>query len=363
MDKDNNLCLTLDDIHKLVSKYSVPVTDVLLIALNRYGIRVNMPDNRLRFKLKLCTCDSIFYLAVCVNTFPSPFTVNEENQLCLDGDVIGKVFDIEKDTCDSTYFRRNRTELTLNSNMRSRCAGCTFCGTYNLEAEDGFDMSTEEKISEYVENFLEENQMADLSNLVRLTICTGCFASEERLVEHILSVHRVFQKYGFNKRIRYIGSQIRSEKSMHVLAKQIQAFSLSLTVECFTNRERRMRTEKASLGIEKIEKVLALSLAHGFSTNYLYIVGLDELDDMKRGIQKFTKVINRLPIFQIMQNYVATHENERIESAKNIEYYLQARQLIEFCFRDTNYVPRLWENYRGFFYTEYQNRPLNGIKI
>ena len=60
-------------------------------------------------------------------------------------------------------------------------------------------------------------------------------------------MYRVFQQFGFNKRIRYIGSQIRSEKAMRILSEQIRSFSLSLTVECFTNRERRMRKEKGEL--------------------------------------------------------------------------------------------------------------------
>ena len=189
---------------------------------------------------------------------------------------------------------------------------------------------------------MKNNGMANLENLVRLTICTGCFASEERLIEHILSVYRVFQQFGFNKRIRYIGSQIRSEKAMRILSEQIRSFSLSLTVECFTNRERRMRKEKASLSIEEIKEVLARALRYNFSTNYLYIVGLDELEDMKSGIQNLSNKVNRLPVFQIMQNYVSDHEKERVEAAKNIEYYLQARQIIEDCFKTNNYTPRIW---------------------
>ena len=362
MSDNKSIALTMEEVCSLAKKYAIPVTDVLLIALNRYGIHAEVPDNRLRFKLKLLTCKGAFYVAVCVNTFLSPFTLHH-NKLYLGSEVIGIVFDIEKDTCDSTYFRRNRTELTLNSNMRSRCFGCTFCGTYKLDADDGFDMSCDEKIYEYIEQFMKNNGMANLENLVRLTICTGCFASEERLIEHILSVYRVFQQFGFNKRIRYIGSQIRSEKAMRILSEQIRSFSLSLTVECFTNRERRMRKEKASLSIEEIKEVLARALRYNFSTNYLYIVGLDELEDMKSGIQNLSNKVNRLPVFQIMQNYVSDHEKERVEAAKNIEYYLQARQIIEDCFKTNNYTPRIWENYRGLFYTQYQNKPLPGIRI
>lgn len=352
-----------ESVENLSEQFNIPVTDIMLIALNRYGLRANIPDKRLRFKLRLRTTNEVFYLAVCVNTYESPFTIGDDNTLCLEGIEMGQIFDIEKDTCDTTYFRRNKTELTLNSNMRSQCEGCTFCGTYNLDPEDKIDMSTNEKINDFISDYLKINNVNDLSNLVRVTICTGCFADEMNLVEHIMSVYKVFRKFGFTKRIRYIGSQIRSEEAMRAIEEAIPFFSLSLTVECFSNRELRMRKEKASLNMDTIQDILKRSMDHHFSTNYLYIVGLDEMSIMKDGIISLFKSINRLPIFQVMQNYVDVHEEQRVYEAKELSYYLQARQLIETIFNKTEFKPRSWENYRSLFYTTYQNKPLSCIRI
>lgn len=358
-----NPILTIDTLKMYSEKYDIPFTDVMLIALNRYGLCANITDKRLRFKLKPSTCTMFFYLAVCVNTYDSPFTINDNNILCMNGEELGRIFDIEKDTCDATYFRRDKTELTLNSNMRSQCKGCTFCGTYNLDPDDRVDMSTDEKIAEFIQGYLKINNMKDLSNLVRVTICTGCFFNEMQLVEHIISVYRVFRQYGFTKRIRYIGSQIKSEEAMQKIEDMIPYFSLSLTVECFSKREVRMRKEKASLNMDNIQKILTRSLAHNFSTNYLYIVGLDDLSIMQSGVELLLNSINRIPIFQVMQNYVKKHENERAEAAKTLDYYLQARKFIEKTFANTTMKPRTWENYRSLFYTTYQNNPLECIKI
>lgn len=358
-----NPTLTIDTLKMYSDKYDIPFTDVMLIALNRYGLRANIPDKRLRFKFKPSTCSIVFYLAVCVNTYDSPFTINDSNMLCINGEELGQIFDIEKDTCDATYFRRNKTELTLNSNMRSQCKGCTFCGTYNLDPDDRVDMSTDEKIAEFIEGYLKINNIKDLSNLVRVTICTGCFLNEMQLVDHIISVYRVFRQYGFTKRIRYIGSQIKSEEAMQKIEDAIPFFSLSLTVECFSKREVRMRKEKASLNMDDIQKILARSLSHNFSTNYLYIVGLDDLSVMQSGVELLLNHINRMPIFQVMQNYVERHENERAEAAKTLDYYFQARKFIEKQFANTTMKPRTWENYRSLFYTTYQDKPLECIKI
>lgn len=361
--QDFNLNFNKEIVKNLSEKYNIPVADIMLIGLNRYGLSANIPDKRIRFKLSLFCTTEVFYLAVCVNTFPSPFSIGKKGELCLDGIPVGQIFDFEKDTCDSSYFRRNKTELTLNSNMRSQCHGCSFCGTYNLDPDDKVDMSNKEKIREFVEDYMKRNNVSDLSNLLRVTICTGCFGDEISLVEHIISIYEVFNEYGFLKRIHYIGSQIRSFEAMQRIQRAIPYFSLSLTAECFTKRKTRMRREKGSLDLEDIHKILAQSKAFGFSTKYLYIVGLDSLEDMKKGCLYLADDVNRLPIFQIMQNYVPEHEKERVSEAQGIEYYLKARKVIEEIFTDVNMVPRSWENYRGLFYTQYKGKYLDCIRI
>lgn len=359
----NSPIITIDKINELSSKYHVPILDTLLIALNRFGIRMNKEDKRIRFRLKMLGSEEVYYLAVCVNTFESPFSIDKKQRLLLNGQMVGQIVDIEKDTCDATYFRRSKTELTLNSNMRSMCHGCSFCGTYNLDPDDRVDMSDENKVATFLSRFLEENNMDSLESLLRVTVCTGCFKDERSLVEHLVMVNNVFREFGFNKRIRYIGSQIRTDEAMDYLHSVLPYFSLSLTVECFSNREQRMRKEKTSLDMQGIKKILEKSKNRGFSTNYLYIVGLDNLEIMKNGIAELAPYISRMPIYQIMQNYVEAHEKQRVDAAKNIEYYLDARKIIENQYRNTDLKPRSWENYRSLFYSTYQEQPYNCIRI
>lgn len=354
---------TYESIFFYSQKYNIPPVDVLLIALNRFGIAGNFEDKRIRFRLQPLLFDEIYYMAVCVNTYDSPFFIGKENKLFLSENEVGRVIDIEKDTCDTTYYRRNKTELTLNSNMRSQCHGCTFCGTYNLQPDDKIDMSTEKRIENFIKGYLKRNNVYNLSDLVRITICTGCFQNEMDLVNHIILVYNVFKKFGFTKRIRYIGSQICSEEAMSMLENNIPYFSISLTVECFSKREQRMRKEKASLDLQMIRDILMRAKKHNFSTNFLYIVGLDDLQDMKEGIEFLKNSINRFPVVQIMQNYEANHEMQRVEAARNMDFYFQARELLESIFKDTDLRPRSWENYRGLFYTEYQHKEYTCIRI
>ena len=137
----------LDYFKEIAEKYSLSLENVLSIALNRYGIIVdNTDENRLRFNLELLDSNKKTYFAVCVNTFAkSPFKL-ENNTLLLEGVPVGKVSGIEKDTCLSTYFRNDKKVITFNSNSRSKCVGCKFCGTYSLTDEDVLEFNTEKNI-------------------------------------------------------------------------------------------------------------------------------------------------------------------------------------------------------------------------
>lgn len=43
----------IETAQKLSKEFNVPIEDILCIALNKFGIRANINDNRTRFKLQL----------------------------------------------------------------------------------------------------------------------------------------------------------------------------------------------------------------------------------------------------------------------------------------------------------------------
>lgn len=351
----------ISQAEKLSKKYNFPVEDIILIALNCCGINADILEKRIRFKLKLNTFEELFYLAICVNTRDSPFFLKGDD-LFLNNEKIGIVMEKENDTCDSTYFRRNKTVITLNSNSRSKCIGCKFCGTYRQDAEDLNNLLTKERLTKRITEILEQNCFKDLSDFIEVGICTGCFPNETETLNHILMVREVLKIFNFNKELKYIGSQITSQRSLEVL-KNIKPFSLYLTLECFTRRKELLRHNKAALTISKAKKILKSSINIGFNTTILYILGLDPLEVVIKKFKEFLPYMTRFPIINLFQNYLPEHESLRIPEAKNIEYYLRARKELEKIFQNSSLKFRPWENYRPLWYLTFGNEKINDIRI
>lgn len=350
------------EAERLARKYEIPTEDIVLISLNLSGIKAEIPDKRIRFKLKLNSSSEVFYFAICVNTTATPFEY-KDSKIYLKGEEIATVFEPEKDTCDDNYFRRERTELTLNSNSRSSCRGCKFCETYNQGANDLERLWNRDLVEERIKQILQENDLKDITDLFRVTICTGCFGTEIGALEHLLMVNKVLKTLGFQGLLRYIGSEIVSEGALDIIKEEIGKFALSFTAEVFTRRNELLKETKSKVTLDHIKEILFLSLKRGFYTNILYILGLDPLEISITTFSKFAPYMNRIPIINLMQNYLPEQEGLKDPQARNIEYYLKARKGLEKIFKPTGLRPNSWENYRPLWYFSFAGEKLNEIRI
>ena len=343
----------LNYFKQLAENYEVPIQNVVSIALNRYGIICkDIDDSRLRFNLSILGEDKPTFFAVCVNTYlDSPFELIKD-KLYLDGEIVGTVSNIEKDTCTSTYFRNDKKVITLNSNSRSKCVGCKFCGTYSLSEDDAVDFSTEDKIQEYFIKFLTDNDVYNISNIENITVCTGCFENEDELVKHLITLKIALSKLGFNGSINYIGSQLRDYNKIKILKDIIGDFGIYLTIEKFLDREKFMKPVKSSLTLDKAKDLLEYSSSIGVTTTFLYILGLEELETVEKYMYYFKESINKFPIVQVFQDYTPEQEKYRCEEAKDVEYYLKARKMMDDIFSNTELSPKLWECFRSLYHAK-----------
>lgn len=360
----------LKQARELSKRYDVPLSDILMLSFNLVGVRLNnCPLTRIRFKMKVKNSPHFFYFGVPVNQCDSPFTIksfdlnSKQHKVLFNGKPIAIIKGIENDTCDSTYFRRNKTTLTLNSNSRSSCNGCKFCGTYHQDPEDRHNLLTEERLKAHLDNVLKENNLLDFSQLYRVTICTGCFNNENKVINHVLMVRKVLKPYGFYKTLRYIGAEVVSDKSLDLLRKNASPFALSFTVECFSRRKKMMKPTKSRLNLDQVRNVLQASQKRGFHSNILFVLGMDPLEVVIDEFKKFAPLMTKFPVINVFQLYKKSDDKLLCPGAKSIEYYLKARKAIEKIFMHTSLRPSPWENYRPLWYLTFGGEKINDIKI
>src|ERR1700736_3658374 len=130
------MILSLDEVRTLEEDYRVNREDILLIALNVYGVRSSLPHPRMRLRLRLIERpEDEFFFILPLGREKSPFELfPDEIRFC--GQPFAAVTQLENDDAVLSYFRNGHRVLTLNSNARSQCTGCAFCPNTLESASD-----------------------------------------------------------------------------------------------------------------------------------------------------------------------------------------------------------------------------------
>ena len=116
-----------------------------------------------------------------------------------------------------------------------------------------------------------------------------------------------------------------------------------------------MKKEKASLTLDKARDLLEYSSSIGVTSTFLYILGLEDLETVEKYMNYFKKSINKFPIVQVFQDYTPEQERYRCDEAKDVEYYLKARIMMDEIFSGTELSPKLWECFRSLYHNKDNN--------
>ena len=349
----------------LAELYHVPIEEVGLIDFNRSG--VHLPNNevvanyRVRFKGNLIYPDgsSSWYALPVRKERDTNFKV-EDGCLYFSDLAVGTVEELMLDTCESSY-KRGPNLLNLNSRSRSNCAGCRACvhNYKNLYDEtvihDQEQLLTKEDLEKFFDS--SENSDLDVSKLNQIAVVTGLFGSEEAVVDHMKLVSQVVKPRGFSGELMYFGCEVNSKNALDELSK-LGNFSLVYALDNFTKRDRLLAKTKSQLTIEDAKNTLDLAKERGISTTFAYIAGIDPIKDMSEGFNLLKNSITRFPIINIYQVQIAAQAKIINEDAKKLEYYLEARNVIEDIMSDTPLRPKRWENYRPLWYKSFDGEIL-----
>ncbi|GAA0556140.1 hypothetical protein GCM10010172_43800 [Paractinoplanes ferrugineus] len=345
------------NIEQLAMEYRVPLEDVLLIAINLYGISSDQDRHRARVAVRLISEPSVpWQVIVPLNAQESPFELSGED-LVIQGRLIGHVERIDADEAVGGYFRDGGRAATLNPNARSRCTGCAFCPN-TLEAAADPRLAEDRALDELFAALVEQHPRRSLAELAEVTVSTGCFEREQAAVEHLVALRAACSRHRISARIGFLTSVIRSGEAFEQIAADVAPFVLRLTAECFTRRDLMLKASKATLLVEQMPDLLALARRAGLDTSYTYIVGLDSLPTMTEGIDALAPHITEFPNFQVYQAHNSIMAGLRAPAADDLAFYLEARRAIETSVGPTGLRPVAWECYRPLWYFTFGDEAL-----
>ena len=346
----------LDQIEEYAARYRVPKEDVGMIALNASGVKAgDTLVDRGRFKVTFPESMRTYFSALTLtsNAF-SPFE-HLGDHMTLDGQYFADTTEIIPDTCTDTYWRDGTKALTINTNSRANCHGCMFCGTYSLENDESKPLLTLDLLRAKAEELCKDTPTGDLSEVEKVGVVTGCFPNQLKLGAHLSLIRQAFSEYGFAGELQYVGSQLRDEQIIRGLLSEGD-LSLYITLEAFTRRTMLMKRTKSSLTLDDAVELMGTAKDAGADTSYLYIAGLDPLDDMEREMPRFNDVLTRMPNIQIFQAYTPDQLPILQPDAQRLDYFLQAREIAESAYPELRPIPAL--NFRSLWYTAYRGMML-----
>ncbi|MFA5942125.1 MAG: hypothetical protein WC798_00415 [Candidatus Paceibacterota bacterium] len=361
--------LEINTVVRLAERYNIPLEDVLFIALNINGVNFECDYNRMRMALHLADSNLFnyakqreeldYYFALPINQ-ESPFTVVDNNILLLQNTVIGQAIGPTEDICDSHYPRRKGTSLNINPNSRTSCHGCKFCYAAYQVPYDRKKLITDFDLREFFEGWMSKYGLTDLSHLVQISIVTGCYENSEDLCRFLRTLKKVSMEYKFVGKIFYLGSQIISKDWLRSIA-EIQPFGICFSLETFERRGL-LRKEKRAVSLRDACESMDFARGLGYEVNFAYIVGTEPLDVMEYHFGCFKDHINKFPTINTLQMHKYHEATLKDPEANRLEYYLEARQILEQLFVGTSMRPLVWEDYRSLWFLTFGEEPLRGIR-
>jgi hypothetical protein len=351
---------SLDHLARVSTEWGINTEDVMLIALNACGVRSQFTQPRMRFQLRLNSrWDEPLFVIVSLGREDSPFELDRD-ELRLHGTPVAAVVGIENDDVVLGYWRNGRRMLTLNSNARSQCTGCVFCPNTLEDAAD--PRLRKPDLDMYFSALASGAPEGDLSGVETVTVCTGCFLYEHLALDHLAQVRTVMEVYGCDGVLHFLSSVLTTPHGLD-RAAGLGPFHLTLTAECFTRRPVILKRSKAALSPADMVAVLGTAKQRSITTDFTYIVGLDDIDVAERHLAEFVPVTTTFPRFQVYQAHNTFMNIYRTPSADRIEFFLDMRRRVERLFGPLGLRPQWWQNYRSLWCFTFAGEELPGPRI
>jgi hypothetical protein len=322
----------------------IPFEEIVALDLNLSGVAVNEHYKRVRFNLLLNNKQHLLFSLE--NNKLSLYNI-QQNKLYFKDIFLFDVSELVEDLCKIFYTRKNEKVLCFNPNSRSLCNGCRFC--YQTTSYDERQISSSMLLSTF-EEWLQKNNLIDLSHLEQVAVVTGCFKSEQMVVDYLFKLKEILSALNFQNELLYLGI-ISDFKNIGLLSK-IKPLQLCFTIECFENREKILLKNK-NLDVAYLKALMKKSIELGIKTTFSYILGLDSLPSIQEKMFLLKGFVTAFPIVSLFQTD-DIRLKYRHTDANDLCYYLRGRKIIESIFADTALIPNSWNNCRSLWRTCYR---------
>lgn len=366
----------INKIQLYANKYNVPNEDALFIFINRMGVASDLPYGRVRFIFQPFIEDEFFveskkqevkqyFFALPNGASKTPFSVKKESEnyvLYCEDYKLGYAIDLMNDTCDSEYTRNCGKTLNLNPISKSFCHGCKFCHTLVQDSNEFKDTRTCDGLKTFFREWMKQKRITNLSELEQIAVVTGTFGGSSEVLNYLRMLREQVCAYGYSNEIFYFGAELDVESLLNI-KDELLPFAWCYTLECFENRDLMLRKEKANQTPQQIFSLLKKLSDNGITTNFSYVLGIDSLDAIRKGMEAASEAINRFPIINIFQTHKNSETGILTQGAEDIGYFFEARKIIEDIFGRKNLAPRTWENFRSLWCLRYNGESLKGNRL
>ncbi|HZE37389.1 MAG TPA: hypothetical protein VE172_01115 [Stackebrandtia sp.] len=327
---------TVHQWRHLANRHQVGWGETLLIALNIHGLRSH-GDAGDTIRLKVRPPDTeVFQVVVPAGRDTSPFTV-DDTELRVDGTPVAEVVDVRADNAVSGYLRAGGRAATVHP-----YAGGDETGTGAQEAYSRL-------LADLAISLPPDMTLSDVEEV---TVSAGRYPNEDEAIADLTNLRTAMSSLDMDARIGVLSSVVRTEEAMNRLADQVAPFTLFLDADYPSHG-----TAEAG----PLSQVLAAARGRGHETSFTYTVGNDPLDVMREQLLPLAQYTTVWPSLYILQTPTSDEDAAHIaQPADRLDFFLQARTMLERIFAPTSLVPQPWRCYRGLWYREYSGEPLPG---
>ncbi|GAA4901375.1 hypothetical protein LX16_0437 [Stackebrandtia albiflava] len=322
---------TSETVHQwrhLAHRHQVGWGETLLIALNIHGLHGH-GDTGAKVRMRVRPPeDEVYQLVLPTGVASSPFTVSE-GELRVDGTPVAEVTDLRGDTAVSGYLRAGGRAATIHP----------------FGDAEGDPQASEAAYSRVLADLaISLPPGSTLADLDEVTVTSSAYRDEAAALADLAALRTAMSGLDMSARIGLLSSVVCTEDAMTRLAETVAPFTLFLDAD---------RSEPA-------ETVLAAARGRGHNTSFTYTVGHEPLDVMRDRLLPLAQYTTVWPSLNILQSVPGGPAEHIAEPADRLDFFLQARTMLERIFAPTSLVPEPWRSYKGLWYREYAGEPLPG---